>query len=31
MIHYTVDDYDKLNDDDKKQVEEQYKEIVERL
>lgn len=31
MIHYTVDDYDKLSDDDKKQVEEQYKEIVERL
>lgn len=31
MIHYTVDDYDRLSDDDKKQVEEQYKEIVERL
>lgn len=31
MIHYTVDDYDKLSDDDKKQVEEQYKEVVERL
>lgn len=31
MIHYTADDYDKLSDDDKKQVEKQYKEVVERL
>lgn len=31
MIHYTVDDYDKLSSDDKESVEKQYKEVVERL
>ena len=31
MIHYTVDDYDKLSSDDKESIEKQYKEVVERL
>lgn len=31
MIHYTVDDYDKLSHDDKESIEKQYKEVVERL
>lgn len=31
MIHYTVDDYDKLSRDDKESIEKQYKEVVERL
>lgn len=31
MIHYTVDDYDRLSSDDKESIEEQYKEVVERL
>lgn len=31
MIHYTVDDYDKLSRDDKELIEKQYKEVVERL
>lgn len=31
IIHYTVNDYDKLSSDDKESVEKQYKEVVERL
>jgi hypothetical protein len=31
MIHYTVNDYDKLSRDDKESIEKQYKEVVERL
>lgn len=31
MIHYTVDDYDRLSSDDKESIEKQYKEVVERL
>lgn len=31
MIHYTVDDYDKLSRDDKESIEKQYKEVVGRL
>lgn len=31
IIHYTVDDYDKLSSDDKESIEKQYKEVVERL
>lgn len=31
MIHYTVDDYDKLSHDDKESIEKQYKEVVGRL